>query len=64
MAQKFVAVSFTFALPGYWLVKPDGENVYSYRGEELTEAGRALAHQFPCNCDKPLLPHHLVGVAS
>ena len=63
MSQSFVSAHFTYAIPGYWLTTQVGERVFSPNGSELTEAGRALAHSFPCSCDKKLEARHLSVVS-
>lgn len=50
---------FTYAIPGFWLQRENGEKVFSAHGAELTESGRSRAHEFPCNCWKELRPEHL-----
>lgn len=57
--MRFTHVHFTHAIPGYWLTRADGSKVFSASGGELSDSGRALAHSFPCNCDKRLETRHL-----
>ncbi len=57
MANQITKACFTWAIPGYWIEYANGDKHYSPHGQELTEEGRRIANQFPCNCFKPIPAH-------